>query len=101
MPGSSRSEGARGTIHSGAQNVAEIRHWSMEHIGQGRFSFVADLVDLHPVHWQFRNKSKPLKVELPHKRQTLWFSLELSSENPLSGEATLDANNAEEAGEFW
>lgn len=82
--------------------MASLQHWKMEQIGQGRYTFEADQVAYDEVYWPFRDRAAPLIVELPLRRATLRFRVMLSSESPLSGEATLDADTAEEQqGEFW
>lgn len=101
MPNAMRMEGRAGRVLSGSSALATLRHWTMEQIGQGRYSFEADDVTFDEVYWPFRNRADPLTVELPMKRSTLRFRVMLSSESPLRGEATLDADTAEVQGDFW
>jgi hypothetical protein len=81
--------------------MAALHHWTMEQIGGGRYSFEADQVAYDQVYWPFRDHNAPIIVELPMRRSTLRFRVMLTHESPLTGEATLDANTAEEQGDFW
>lgn len=101
MPNAMRVEGRSGSLLVGGRPMGALRHWKMEQIGQGRYAFEADRVFFDEVYWPFHDRTADVVVELPMRRSTLRFRVMLSSESPLIGEATLDADMAEEQGDFW
>jgi len=101
MPNALRVEGNSGALLVGGKWMGQLLHWKMEQIGGGRYAFEADRVQLDEVYWPFRDRNAPVTVELLFRRSTMRFRVMLSNESPLSGEATLDANVAEEQGGFW
>jgi hypothetical protein len=101
MPNTMRVEGRTGRLLVGNKPMASLQHWKMEQIGQNRYAFEADDVAFDEVYWPFRDRDARVVVELPLRRSTLRFRVMLTAESPLCGEATLDANEAEEQGDFW
>jgi hypothetical protein len=101
MPNSMRAEGRTGRLLVGGKTMGKLQHWKMEQIGQGRYVFEADQVAFDEVDWPFRDRTAPIVVEIPMRRSTMRFRVMLSTESPLAGEATLDADTAEDKGGFW
>lgn len=92
-------KGVYAEVYSGQHVVAELTNWQMDYLGNGRSSFSAESMKPDLTRWQFRDRSQDLVVDLVIRRQHRRYRVMLSSETPFAGEATLDANKAEDG--FW
>lgn len=100
MPNSLVIKGASADIFLGRSLIGSIEEWELTLVGNGVYTISAKTFKPDVTQWAFRDTSQSLSVVLPMKRSTQTFRVMLTSDDPFSGSASLDAHTAE-GDDFW